>query len=151
MPTGVYKRIKGINRFSSQGFQKGNQIGCQFQKGNKVHLGFKHSEETKEKIRTTIRLGKYNQHWKGGKTKHKGYWWILMPGHPRAWTGNKKYVKQAILVAEKYLNRPSMQPEIVHHIGKKDDDRPEMLYVFPNDNEHMKFHRNPYPLKSNLL
>lgn len=92
--------------------------------------------------------------WKGGKIKHEGYWFIYRPGHPKAYHSNKKYVKRAVLVVEKHLDRFLTKEETIHHInGIKDDDRPENLYIFPNWNSHNRFEKlkNKPILKSNVI
>jgi hypothetical protein len=97
-------------------------------------------------------LGGKSPNWKGGKIKIQGYWWIYQLNHPKAQL-HHCYVKQAILVAEKYLGRHLTKQEVVHHIGAKDDDRPEMLYLFPSREAHTAFEnlKNKPQLKSNLI
>lgn len=73
------------------------------------------------------RSGKDNPNWKGGVTKgSRGYWYVLMPDHPRAMKSG--YVKRADLVLEKKLGRRLRRGEIAHHINeRKDDDSPRNL------------------------
>jgi hypothetical protein len=84
--------------------------------------------------------GPYNLNWKGGATKStKGYWYINMPGHPRAMKSG--YVKRADIVLEASLGRPLRPGEIAHHVDdNKENDAPENLrcmMVGP----HSAFHR----------
>lgn len=96
------------------------------------------SEEAKRKI-SISHLGSKNPMWKGGKAKLYGYIFIKQPFHPNC--NKQKYVKRAILVMEKYLNRFLKFDEIVHHInGIKNDDRIENLKLFKSNSEHIKFH-----------
>lgn len=104
-----------------------------------------------------FRIGKNHPRWKGGKIKAQGYWWIYQPNHPKA-QFQHRYIKQAILVAEKYLGRSLTKNEIIHHIGKKDDDRPQMLYIFSSGSAHKSYEKNRLkernkipPIKSNLF
>lgn len=39
MPKGIYKRKKGVNYFTTQGFQKGNHPKTEFKKGQHSVLG----------------------------------------------------------------------------------------------------------------
>ena len=129
-----------------------------FIKGHTVNVGRKHSEETKEKIGETHtgsknpmygRTGKNHPRWKGGKMISNGYILILKPKHPFAMKSG--YVKRSRLVMEKKLGRYLLPEEVVHHKGihfpidsikNKQDDRPDNLQLFPNRNEHTKFHHS---------
>jgi hypothetical protein len=100
---------------------------------------------------TQFKSGTKHPRWKGGIRRSKKYYVrILQPDHPRACD---RYVKRCILVAEKCLERPLDEKEIVHHLGARTDDRPEMLYVFPDKLSHDNYHKakNKPALKSNLL
>ena len=103
------------------------------------------SKEWKEKISNSHK-GKFrNEHpkWKGKEYQRgNGYWYIQNPkGQGR--------VKRADNVAEKCLDRELFADELVHHIGEKyqmssmenrGDDRPENLYLFKDNKEHLKYH-----------
>ena len=76
---------------------------------------------------------------KRGTVYINGYPAVYMPTHPRAKANG--YVKEHILVAEKFLKRPLQKGEVVHHINeKKTDNRPQNLMVFDSQKEHMKYH-----------
>src|SRR6266700_879522 len=76
--------------------------------------------------------GPNNSNWRGGRTRHKrGYIMVLVPGHPRAVTGNGQYVFEHILVMEEMLGRYLRPEENVHHRnGVKEDNRPENLELW---------------------
>ncbi len=90
-------------------------------------------------------MGHEGRNGKRGTVYINGYPVVYMPSHPRAKSNG--YVREHILVAEKYLNRPLYKDEVVHHINEnKADNRPQNLMVFKNQKDHMKYHwilRNP--------
>lgn len=54
---------------------------------------------------------------------------------------NGKRIRYARYVAEQCLQRKLTKEEIVHHINEEpSDDRPENLYLFANQSEHMRHH-----------
>lgn len=56
-------------------------------------------------------------------------------------TINKKRVIIHRAVAEQVLGRPLLKKEIVHHVNEiKTDNRPENLWIFPDQIAHGKFH-----------
>ncbi len=96
-----------------------------------------------------IKLGKVREghnRYKNGKTKtSSGYTLILNHLHP--FRNNNNYVREHRLVVEKMIGRYLTKKEIVHHLGKKTDNRPHMLMAFINDFVHRKFHKNPSKVK----
>ena len=84
--------------------------------------------------------GKENPNYKGGERKNTaGYVYILKPDHP--FCNNRGYVRRSHLVMEQKLGRYLKPEEIVHHRnGIRDDDRPENLKLFANNDKHMSFH-----------
>ena len=125
-------------------FIKGVYYGYGFKKGQKAHLGFKHtpetiekmrkhcghpvSEATKEKIKRATkgqRVREKNPMWKGGKYKTKsGYIQILINGIYKLEHREK---------IEKLLGRALEEYEHVHHLnGIKNDNRLENLKIVIN-------------------
>lgn len=95
--------------------------------------GHKHSEETKEKIRTNRipPMGPKCNLWRGGVAQL------------RRKTG--RYVRYGRLnsriIAENVLGRELKKREIIHHINENPaDDRPENLFLFRHPRAHMKWH-----------
>ncbi len=96
--------------------------------------------------------------WRGGKTHNSGgYVLVIDREHPR---GNKYNgrVFEHIIVVEKVINRYVKREEVIHHINEvRNDNRPENLYLFPSNAEHMRYHflviRGKVPIitESNLL
>jgi hypothetical protein len=83
--------------------------------------------------------------WKGGRCKHSGgYIMIYSPNHPYA-TRNR--VLEHRLVIEQQIGRYLTPEEIGHHLGERDDNRPNMLMGFINDSAHHRFHKNPNNVK----
>lgn len=110
------------------------------------------SEKTRKKISNALQ-GEQSYLWKGGRRKHtSGYILIYSPKHPNK---NKHgAVFEHRLVSEKQLKRYLTKFEIIHHInGIKTDNRPENLYLFPSNSEHVRYDnsKNKQPLKSNLI
>lgn len=85
--------------------------------------------------------GKSNNSWKGGTiTDDAGYVLVRAEGHPRA-KKHGLYVREHILVAERFLGRFLTPNEVVHHInGVKSDNRPENLSVMTRS-AHASFHK----------
>lgn len=82
--------------------------------------------------------GPGNPSWKGGKIFHNGYILVKTCGHPRA---KHAYVREHILVMEKYLGRYLYMTEVVHHInGNKQDNRIENLQLMKSLSEHTRYH-----------
>jgi uncharacterized protein (DUF1330 family) len=88
--------------------------------------------------------GSNNGNWKGGKHKnYHGYIIVLNKSHPSCDING--YIKQSHLVIEKHIGRYLKSEEVVHHINRNpSDDRIENLKLFPNNNEHIRFHRLNY-------
>ncbi len=126
-------------------FTKGHSLG--FKKGNiprnKGKKGFKHSQETREKIsrnRKNKCLGSDNPRWNGGKRHtERGYIWVMDKNHPKETYDGYVYEHRKIM--EKDLDRYLYDEEVVHHInGDKSDNRIENLMLFENHREHWRFH-----------
>ena len=89
--------------------------------------------------------GEKNSYWKGGIVKDDaGYVLIKTDGHPRAKSCGH-YVREHILIAEKFLGRHLLPNEVVHHInGVKSDNRPENLAVMTKA-DHTSYHMSRKP------
>lgn len=68
---------------------------------------------------------------KGRFTRSDGYVMVLV--------GKKRYRLEHRLVAEQMLGRPLGRLEYVHHLGARDDNRPELLRVMTAA-EHTRLH-----------
>ena len=126
---------RGGGKFCSCSCKAKSQIGC------------KHSEESINKFRKTMKdnkifCGNKNPRYKNGKYKtFKGYIEKLCPDHPYA---TRNYVKEHRLIIENILGRYLLPNETVHHINdKRDDNRIENLMVFTTRGTHQRFHINP--------
>ena len=109
--------------------EKRNSKG-QFMKGNKIHLGKKRPNISREK----------NHNWKGGRTMHEGYVYILCPKHPRA-KSKKGYVAEHVLIMEAKLGRYLEPEEVVHHKDfNKLNNKPGNLMLFKTKGEHNSYH-----------
>jgi hypothetical protein len=122
---------------------KKNQFCCRehYWKWLKKHRkGFKHSRESREKIRKS-KIGNKNHRWKGGRIyTDKGYVLIYSPDHPNSVKGG--YMFEHRLVAEKSMGRYLTGDELVHHKnGIRDDNRIENLEVL-SFGEHIKKSQN---------
>jgi len=82
--------------------------------------------------------GKNHPRFKENKKDSSGYVIILMPSHPFAM--RKCYMFEHRLVVEKIIGRYLLPEEIVHHEGKKDDNRPKMLIAFKHKSFHNSHH-----------
>ena len=80
--------------------------------------------------------GKKSYHWNGGKFIQAGYVHVYAPNHPRA---KKKYIAEHRLVIESQIGRFLESHEVVHHIGKKTDNRPHKLMAFKSHSAHRRF------------
>ena len=82
-----------------------------------------------------------NPRWKGGKMKD-GFGYILIKNRNHPKTNSRGYVREHILVMEKYLGRYLKNKEIVHHNNSiKNDNRIKNLCLFKNDNAHKHWHK----------
>ena len=90
--------------------------------------------------------GKNNGRWKGGIRKHSdGYIETKNRFHPFCYSDG--YVLEHRIIIEKQINRYLLKNEHVHHLGKKNDNRPHMLMAFVSNSAHQRFHKNPNNVK----
>ena len=104
----------------------------------------------KQKQSSKDKISKANSGEKNGM--HKGDEYQEKSGRWHVWVNEIKYLRYRY-VAMKCLGRELTKEEIVHHINEDpSDDRPENLYLFPNQGDHMKQHmlKNPPILISNI-
>ena len=122
--------------------------------------GFKHSIETKRKmreaqigkqghpcspkviiknkIRMTGKKGKASIGWKGGRHKQHGYVLIYRPSHPSS--DHRGYVREHRIIVEEKIGRFLKPKEHCHHINRiRDDNRAENLMTFRTKSEHVSF------------
>ena len=89
--------------------------------------------------------GSEHYHWKGGKTIREGYNLVYKPHHP--FSDVRGWIREYRLVVEKQIGRHLLTSEIVHHLGKKSDDRPQMLMAFNSQSAHIRFEHYPNRVK----
>ena len=150
------KKIKGICLFCNSDFfsypsriKVGKGLYCSKECFNKSQIGISCSKETEFKkgihysIKTEFKkgdVGKLSKSWKGGISSCNGYIKIYNRYHPN---NNRGYMLVHRLIAEKYIGRYLTNEETIHHInGIKDDNRIENLYLFNNNAEHARHHKN---------
>ena len=83
--------------------------------------------------------GPENPMWNGGKTIRRGYVLMRRPDHPHA--NSRGYIAEHRLVKETELGRYLSAEEVLHHLdGDKQNNSPENLILFPNQNAHRRYH-----------
>ena len=130
----------------------------QLEKLSKAHMGQKAWNKGRKfsvKVRakmSTARKGKEkfmgcnHSMWSGGRVKDgKGYIYIYNPSHP--FCNKRSYVFEHRLIIESLIGRYLTPKETSHHLGKKDDNRPEMLMAFSSHSAHRRYHGNPNNVK----
>lgn len=86
-------------------------------------------------FKPTNYFGKKASHWKGGRIDRSGYVYIFMPKHSQA--SKQGYIAEHRIVMEKYLGRPLVRGEVVHHINhNKKDNRIANLKLFSSPGQH---------------
>jgi uncharacterized protein (DUF1330 family) len=91
-------------------------------------------------------MGENSGLWKGGRRKtERGYILIYKPEHP--FCSKRRYVYEHRLVIEKQIGRYLLSTEPIHHLGNRDDNRPNVLMAFISDSVHNRFHKNPLTVK----
>jgi len=84
--------------------------------------------------------GKDNPNWQGGMYKSQGRLYIRINNHPFKYQNG--YILNSRYVAEGTIGRHLTSEESVHHLNfKKDDDRPENIYIFPCEADHSRYHQ----------
>ena len=84
-------------------------------------------------------VGSKHPSWKGGRRIRRGYVYIWVKEHPNKTTDG--VMAEHRLVMEKSLGRYLTKEERVHHLnGNKSDNKLENLILFPNENEHERWH-----------
>ena len=86
--------------------------------------------------------GKNNSFWRGGASlrfkNDKGYVVVHKPTHPNS--DSRGRIREHRIVVESMIKRLLKKGEVVHHLGKVDDNRPEVLMAFSCDKFHKRFH-----------
>lgn len=97
--------------------------------------GYKHTQETKDKIQATL-LGKNNS----TEDLTGGNKFIDRRGYVLQYVGNGSYIREHRLVIEKEIDRKLRSDEIIHHLdaNKQNNDRKNLLLC--NIQEHMRIH-----------
>ncbi len=82
-----------------------------------------------------------NPNFIGKVTKTGDYLHIYLPTHP--FSSPMGHYPEHRHIAEKVLGRYLHPVEVIHHINEiQTDNRPENLYLFPNNSEHISYHNN---------
>jgi len=116
-------------------------------------------EETKHKLRVANnnKRNSIKTEFKKGDKPHcfcgefvsNKYIYAYTPHHPNC--SERGYVLKHRLVAERELNRFLTKEEVIHHIDEDPTNNdPTNLYLFCNNVDHLRHHRNKIELKSNL-
>lgn len=95
-------------------------------------------------------FGKNNPRWHGGiRMERENYKLVFFPEHPHA--SKAGYVREHRLVMEQYLKRYLKVTEVVHHIDHNPlNNKIENLWLFANQNEHVKFERHEIEMKKKM-
>jgi len=105
-------------------------------KRSKVHFCSKRCDSEWRKLKRS----KEHHNFKGGWKSSDGYIIIYTPDHP--FCDKAGYVREHRLIVEKHIKRYLKPEENVHHINEiRDDNNINNLMLFPNNSEHIKFHR----------
>ena len=119
-----------------------------FIKGHKGYwLGKKRSAKMKKILSISAKRMKMELHsnWKGGIRKYRGY--IMVRTHNHPYISKIGYIFLHRLIIEKQIRRYLLPKEVTHHLGKKEDNRPQKLMAFKNNSAHIRFHNNPCNVK----
>lgn len=89
---------------------------------------------------TRVGPGHRNWKWNGGRKIGKGgYQLVARPDHPAA--DRDGYVPEHRVVVEERIGRRLTDSERVHHVNEdKSDNRPDNLWLFPDDSAHALWH-----------
>lgn len=106
---------------------------------NKNKKGWKHQGSFQKNHKRNI--GNKHPNWRGGRVRNpEGYIWIYAPDHPHKDVLN--HVLEHRIIVEKYIHRYLTPDEEVHHLGAKDNNRPNMLMAFKTLAAHRRFEWN---------
>lgn len=155
MPTGIYKhkpcskKTKEKISIANKGKKRSKIQKEKISKMTKIAVKkFWNNLQCRRKVKIRMRklligkTGEKNYAWKGGRNKQsEGYIFIYMPNHPFA-VNKKRYILEHRFVIEQQIGRYLFPKEQVHHLGEKDNNRPEMLMAFKNKLAHRRFELN---------
>lgn len=134
----------GHNKRGGSTWNKG--IPCSTLTRQKISKSLKGKRRS---MNTEFKKGKHPHNYIGRVIRSNGYVYLHNPQHPMC--DGRGYVAEHRLVAEQFIQRTLSLMEIVHHINEiKTDNRPENLYIFPNNVSHLSFHKNKTPIISNV-
>jgi len=145
----AYYKNKGFGKYCSR------NCAAQTQKGkHSWNYGKSPSDDTRKKMseshkgkipwnkgkkRPEISMENH-PNWNGGRIKnHQGYTLVLKPEYYRS--DSNGYIREQILIVEKYIGRKLKKSWVIHHINQdKSDNRPENLFIFETTSEHTSWH-----------
>ena len=106
-------------------------------------VGCRHQTVTKIVSKRGVKRDKSTSHLlnpKRGKSHHSYKTGLDKDGYPKTVVAGKRQLHHR-QIASRVLGRPLSRPEVVHHCNEtRTDNRPENLWVFPNQSAHLKYH-----------
>lgn len=92
--------------------------------------------------RNKFPLGSEHPDWKGGRVKDSYGYYLVWNNDPRFKRKGTHYVKEHVLIMERYLGRRLKAEEVVHHInGVKTDNRLKNLKLTSKFDHRRLYHK----------